>query len=95
MVLDYKTQKLLVCFNDDVLGVQTPDTDLLNRLAAVNFFLFLANGTQVARIVSYQRSQSDKTIGEQAKAATQEVGEKIESSAKDTKAMAKEVVGVK
>jgi hypothetical protein len=64
----------------------------LNRLAAVNFFLFLANGTQVARIVNYQRAQSGKTIEEQAKAATQEVGGKIEDVAIDAKAKAKEVV---
>jgi hypothetical protein len=71
------------------------DTDPLSRLAAVNFFLFLANGTQVARIVSYQRAQSGRTIEEQAKAATQEVGDKIEGAAKDAKAKAKEVVAAK
>jgi Mitochondrial pyruvate carriers len=58
------------------------------RLAAVNFFLFLANGYQMGRIVNYNMNKKGTTVEGAAKAAIQDV----EAKGKEAKAAVKDAV---
>lgn len=55
------------------------------RLAAVNFFLFLANGTQVVRYLIWSRSQSSTTVKEDIKSAARDGKQEVKGAAKDVK----------
>jgi hypothetical protein len=60
-------------------------------LAAVNFFLFLANGYQVGRIVNYNMNQKNTTVAGEAKAAAKEIEGKAESTVEEAKQAVKSV----
>jgi len=54
-------------------------------LAAVNFFLFLANSVQVGRVVNYRLSIKNTSVAEEAKGTAKDTGKAVEGLVKDTK----------
>ncbi|KAF2430322.1 UPF0041-domain-containing protein [Tothia fuscella] len=60
-------------------------------LATVNFFLGVVGFAQTCRIVAYNRSVNNKTVGDEAK----EVGRDAKGTAQEAVAKAKEAVNVK
>jgi hypothetical protein len=58
-------------------------------LAAVNFFLFLANGYQVTRIVTYNQDANNTTVGQELKGAAKNLEQGAEGLAAEAKAKAK------
>jgi hypothetical protein len=69
----------------------TQNADEIYRLAAVNFFLFLANGTQVARYIVWSRSQSSTSLTDDIKAKGSELKLETKEIAADAKAKVESV----
>jgi hypothetical protein len=51
----------------------------------VNFFLFLANGVQVARVVSHRRSIENTSVATEAKDVAKDAENVVEGLVKDPK----------
>jgi len=58
-------------------------------LAAVNFFLFLANGYQIARIVNYNMDQKNKTLSGEVKSEAKAAEAKVENVVEEAKSAIK------
>ena len=64
------------------------ETNVLFRLATVNFFLGCVGVTQVSRILMYQRSQEAASVGQVAETDTKDVANTVKSIAAGPKGAA-------
>ena len=63
-----------------------------HRLAAVNFFLGCVGVTQVTRIVLYQRSLKNASVGEVVKDDAKDIAETVKVAAKDADSKLKSIM---